>query len=406
MRPSRLVARINGSSSNTGRAGERILVIRDDGFVFTHPITDTVGPPTDVPPLPGANPPPRVAARPMDKWVLAHRDRILVITDDGKVYAHEITETEMTVHPAVELVMPPGGVAGTPGDRWVLAMGDKIVVVRGNGQVVTHLVRSDRIDGHLSVPSTQRVAANPQDRWLLGSGTVESNGKLLVIPYSPSGWRYFAGQQPDGLPIWQTNEPAARPVVPFGMFDSDPTNIRYDFHKCLGYFSVRYVQRVKKWVMLYTCGDRIALFGDISVPGRDRMGNVLLSSKRGVYMRSAILPWGPWSAPERIFDPSVPFGYCSFMHWPPGCASGTNPFRRGEAVAKVARPRDSRRVRAVPPAVAIRKARSEWPDEHLLPDVNLESLPGYPHAFGRRPRRRALIASPCNNPLNSAFRGV
>jgi len=377
MRPSGLVARINGSSSNTGRAGERILVIRDDGFVFTHPITDTVGPPTDVSPLPGANPPPRVAARPMDKWVLAHRDRvlvitedghvfahrltahvepafelggpngrpapsvaanpmdkwvlvvgdrILVITEDGKVYAHEITETEMTVHPAVELVMPPGGVAGTPGDRWVLAMGDKIVVVRGNGQVVTHLVRSDRIDGHLSVPSTQRVAANPQDRWLLGSGTVESNGKLLVIPYSPSGWRYFAGQQPDGLPIWQTNEPAARPVVPFGMFDSDPTNIRYDFHKCLGYFSVRYVQRVKKWVMLYTCGDRIALFGDISVPGRDRMGNVLLSSKRGVYMRSAILPWGPWSAPERIFDPSVPFGYCSFMHWPPGCASGTNPF--------------------------------------------------------------------------------
>ena len=65
----------------------------------------------------------------------------------------------------------------------------------------------------------------------------KSNGKLLVIPYSPSGWRYFGGQQPDGLPIWQTNEPAARPLVPFGMFDSDPANIGYEFHKCLGYFA-------------------------------------------------------------------------------------------------------------------------------------------------------------------------
>ena len=226
-----------------------------------------------------------------------------MITADGKVYAHEITET--TVHPAVELVTPPGGVAGTPGDRWVLAMGDKIVVVRGNGQVVTHLVRSDRIDGHLSVPSKQRVAANPQDRWVLGSGTLESNGKLLVIPYSPSGWRYFGGQQPDGLPIWETNEPAARPLVPFGMFDSDPANIGYEFHKCLGYFSVRYVQRVEKWVMLYTCGER-------------------LHSQRGVYMRSAIMPWGPWSAPKRIFDHSE--GYCRFMHLPQGCTSGVNPF--------------------------------------------------------------------------------
>ena len=48
-------------------------------------------------------------------------------------------------------------------------------------------------------------------------------------------------------------------------------------------------------------------------------------------MRTATLPWGPWSAPDRIFDPSVPDGYCSFVYWPPEywpppCTSGLNPF--------------------------------------------------------------------------------
>jgi Domain of unknown function (DUF4185) len=129
---------------------------------------------------------------------------------------------------------------------------------------------------------------------------------------APSGWRYFAGQQQNGLPMWKMNEndPAVQPLVPFGMFDSDPTDIRYEFHKCLGYFSVRYVQRAKKWVMLYTC-------------------DVRPHSLRGVYMRTATLPWGPWSAPDRIFDPSD--GYCRFMHLPvgclpEGCPSGINPF--------------------------------------------------------------------------------
>src|SRR5262249_35813966 len=149
------------------------------------------------------------------------------ISANGKVYAHKITET--TVDRAVELATPPGGVAGTPGDRWVLAMGDKIVVVRGNGQVVTHLVSSDRIDRHREIPSTQRVGANPQDSCLLGSGTLESNGKLLVIPYLLSSWRSSAGQ-PDGHPDWKTNESAAQPLPPFG--------IGVEFHKCLGYFSV------------------------------------------------------------------------------------------------------------------------------------------------------------------------
>src|SRR5262245_61599656 len=70
-----------------------------------------------------------------------------------------------------------------------------------------------------------------------------------------------------------------------------------------------------------------------------------------------------------------------------GLYVGHQPIRRGEARAP---PRVWRRVRPVPSAIAVRKARAEWPDEHLLPDVNLESLSGCPHAFGHQPWR-ALI---------------
>ena len=35
--------------------------------------------------------PPRVAANPQDKWVLVMGSRIVVITNDGRVFAHEIT---------------------------------------------------------------------------------------------------------------------------------------------------------------------------------------------------------------------------------------------------------------------------------------------------------------------------
>ena len=37
-------------------------------------------------------------------------------------------------------------------------------------------------------------------------------------------------------------------------------------------------------------------------------------------------PWGPWSEPQRIFDPGAN-GYCQFMHLPDGpCSSGRNPY--------------------------------------------------------------------------------
>ena len=52
--------------------------------------------------------------------------------------------------------------------------------------------------------------------------------------------------------------------------------------------------------MLYTCADD------------ESAGYNKNNGPRGIYLRTADLPWGPWSPPQRIFDPDT--AYCFFMH--------------------------------------------------------------------------------------------
>ena len=66
---------------------------------------------------------PKVAANSVDKWVLAMDNRILVITKDGRVFAHDIDIGSRTVGQPFPLPGPP--VAAQPIDRWVLAMGQQ-----------------------------------------------------------------------------------------------------------------------------------------------------------------------------------------------------------------------------------------------------------------------------------------
>jgi hypothetical protein len=40
----------------------------------------------------------------------------------------------------------------------------------------------------------------------------------------------------------------------------------------------------------------------------------LPGGKRGINMRTADYPWGPWSESEVLFDPWKDGGYCHFMH--------------------------------------------------------------------------------------------
>ncbi len=115
-----------------------------------------------------------------------------------------------------------------------------------------------------------------------GSGTYRrSNPYLAYISLDSvedrSAWRFFTGVDSiTGLPRWSASETEAA-----ALFD----------HPCLGEFSVAWYSSLGKWLMFYNC----------ALP-------------RGVIMRSADQPWGPWSDREIIFQPWDDGGYCQFMH--------------------------------------------------------------------------------------------
>jgi hypothetical protein len=90
--------------------GSPILVITNDGSVFAHDLVgNTVGVPFQ---LSG----PKVAANPQDKHVLIVGSRILVITNDGSVFAHDLVGN--TVGVPFQLSGPK--VAANPQDKFVL----------------------------------------------------------------------------------------------------------------------------------------------------------------------------------------------------------------------------------------------------------------------------------------------
>ena len=95
--------------------------------------------------------------------------------------------------------------------------------------------------------------------------------------------RYFAGTGDDGCsPRWASDESQARPIF-------DTADVNPALEGCVGELSVRYDQVLGMWLALYNC-----------------------SSPRGIQLRAAHRPWGPWSDAVEAFDPAD--GYCAFMH--------------------------------------------------------------------------------------------
>jgi hypothetical protein len=88
--------------------------------------------------------------------------------------------------------------------------------------------------------------------------------------------QYFGGTGSDDQPQWVPKEAGA--VVLFR-------------HDEVGEFSVAYLPPVKRYVMLYNAG-----------------------KPRGITMRSAEKPWGPWSDGIIVFEPWRDNGYGHFMH--------------------------------------------------------------------------------------------
>jgi hypothetical protein len=118
---------------------------------------------------------------------------------------------------------------------------------------------------------------------IFGSGSYRrSDVRLAVQPSdqigSRSSIRYFAGLDSSGRPTLSSNEDDAQALF------SQPV---------VGELSVTYNRFISKWIMLY---------------------NSFMPTSRGINMRTADKPWGPWSEPQIIFHPWDDNGYCHFMH--------------------------------------------------------------------------------------------
>ena len=117
--------------------------------------------------------------------------------------------------------------------------------------------------------------------YIYGSGEYrKSNVFLARLKPTEIGQRsrlqYFGGTTPKGQPRWSSKEADAAPLF------QQPQ---------VGEFSVSYLKPIKRYVMLYNA-----------------------EKPRGITLRSARAPWGPWSSGVVIFDPGRDNGYGHFMH--------------------------------------------------------------------------------------------
>ncbi len=147
-----------------------------------------------------------------------------------------------------------------------------------------------------AIPGLPESAGQGLLAW--GSGNYrQSNPYLAYIPLGSveerSAWLFYAGldtstaastslstrlgaSSTSGLPRWSASEADAA-----ALFN----------HPCVGELSVAWNADLGKWLMFYNC----------FLP-------------RGITLRSADAPWGPWSEGEVIFQPWDDGGYCNFMH--------------------------------------------------------------------------------------------
>ena len=123
------------------------------------------------------------------------------------------------------------------------------------------------------------------DGWLyiFGSGDYRKSSVCLarIKPAEigdRSKLRFFSAVDAQGQPRWSEKESEAAPLFR---------------HEVVGEFSVAWIEPVKQFVMLYNS-----------------------HKPRGIMMRSATSPWGPWSDTSTIFDPWRDKAYGKFMHAP------------------------------------------------------------------------------------------
>lgn len=169
----------------------------------------------------------------------------------------------------------------------------------------------------LSVPATRygpTCPTAPQDDVARFVNVQMVNGKDGYVYI----WGTEGGANNDHSPVYLARMPAANIATGKGTAYWDDTVTPAGFvpgqenlatplfsdgpAPCAAQLGVQYNQYLSEWIMLYHCREMTA------PPGHPN----------GIYMRTAPNPWGPWSSPTTIFNPSpdrdTRSGYCYFIY--------------------------------------------------------------------------------------------
>ncbi len=279
---------------------ERIFVVTQTGSVFAHEITgNTV---QNAVQYAVSSP---VGAQTQDKYLFAMGGRLIVVLSDGHVFAHDIDFQSRSIGAPYALAQYDfvnSAVGARPGDKRVLAVGNRLYVIRQDGSVWFHEVTASTVEPARGMASMEgsAVGTRAEDKFIVGAKSPQCppflpncDDRLLVI--TRPRWWYFGGESAPGVPDWKTEESLAAPMAPFGSWGMDT----------LGYFSVRRIADLDKWVMLFGSPGPVAV--DPNDPPEQE--NHL---PRGIYLTTSSFPWGQWSPPQRVLDAAD--SYCHFTH--------------------------------------------------------------------------------------------
>jgi hypothetical protein len=176
----------------------QIAVITDDGRVFSHEIgSDSVGEGRQ-------HPGPPVGANPADKWVVASVPSGIpidfffldVITDDGRYFRHRV-DVNGGVHDASHIDGP--RVAANNQDRRVMSIGSgRTLVATDTGGIFSHEITS-RVGDARHHPGPP-VASQSVDKWVVVTepmgGPTSANGSVFVITQDGSVFVHGIGLGP------------------------------------------------------------------------------------------------------------------------------------------------------------------------------------------------------------------
>ena len=125
------------------------------------------------------------------------------------------------------------------------------------------------------------------------------NSSMSLTVTNNSAMRYFTGLDANGVPQWSKTEMDAVPVIvdnPTGLpATPDPGTV--------GDASLRYSPELGMWLMTWDGGRQSP-------------------ATTGIYFSAASAPWGPWSAPQLIYNACTAHrygeGYGDFIHYVAG----------------------------------------------------------------------------------------